>query len=235
MENALEKVELKNLLDSRIEKKEGFENYSYEERNLFSEVWNSIAFQLGIRESLVPEELKIIFDFMQKHFKLFSLNDLREAFSYYSAQKLNFKDSHFQSLDNVFIGKVLSSYKEFIANELRRKPKQIENSKIKELTFEEIKFEAEESFKDFKENKNLDNYNWIFIYNYYKSEGKIKFEGNEAKQFQEVVKSEIIKEVDNEKMQGKKATATLLLLQIKTLFYGECKKRAVLKYYKSLL
>ena len=84
MENPLEKVELKNLLESKIEQKKGFENYSFEERNLFSEVWNSIAFQLGIRESLVSEELKIIFEFMQKHFKRFSLNDLREAFSYYS-------------------------------------------------------------------------------------------------------------------------------------------------------
>ena len=38
MENALEKVELKNLLEVRIEQKKGFENYSFEERNLFSEV-----------------------------------------------------------------------------------------------------------------------------------------------------------------------------------------------------
>ena len=113
---------------------------------------------------------------MQKHFKRFSLNDLREAFSYYSAQKLNFKDSHYQSLDNVFIGKVLTSYEEFLANE-RRKPKQIEVEKIKELTFDEIKYEAEQSLKDFKDGKSIVNYNWTFIYNYYKSEGKIKFEG----------------------------------------------------------
>ena len=234
MENALEKVELKNLLEVRIEQKKGFENYSFEERNLFSEVWNSIAFRLGIRESLVPEELKIIFEFMQKHFKRFSLNDLREAFSYYSAQKLNFKDSHYQSLDNVFIGKVLTSYKEFIAEELRRKPKQVETTKVKGLTFDEIKFEAEQSLKDFKENKNIDGYNWMFIYNYYKAEGEIKFEGNEANEFQEVVRKEILKEVEIEKSKGKKGTATLLLLEIKTLFYGECKKRAVLKYYESL-
>ena len=235
MENPLEKVELKNLLESKIEQKKGFENYSFEERNLLSEVWNSIAFQLGIRESLVSEELKIIFEFMQKHFKRFSLNDLREAFSYYSAQKLDFKDSHFQSLDNVFIGKVLTSYKEFIANELRRKPQKIENKKVKELTFDEIKFEAEQSLKDFKENKNIENYNWIFIYNYYKSEGKIRFEGNEAKKFQEKIKKEIINEVETQRKEGKKGTATLLLLQIKTLFHGECKKRAVLKYYESLI
>ena len=231
MENPIQKVELTNLLEVRINQKLGFENYSFEDRNLFSEVWNSIAFKVGIREALVPEELKIIFEFLYNHFKLFSLNELREAFDYYSAQKLNFKDSHYQSLDNVFIGKVLTSYKEFISNELRTKPKKISHSKIKELTFEEIKFEAVQSLKDYKEGNDLKKYNWIFIYNYYKDKGLIKFEGNQAKEFQDQVKREILNEVEKEKMEGKNGSSTLLLLQIKTLFYGECKKRAVLKYY----
>ena len=231
MENQLVKAELKNLLEIRIKEKNDYNNYTIQDRNLFSEIWNSIAFQLGIREALVPAELKIIFDFLQKHFKTVSLNDLREAFSYYSAQKLQFKDSHYQSLDNVFIGKVLTSYKEFIADELRRKPKKIESNPVNKLTFDEIKFESEESLKAFQEGKDLTNFNWIFIYNYYKSEGKIKFEGNEATEFQEKVKGDIIREVEQLKKEGKKGTATLLLLQIKTLFYAECKKRAVLKYY----
>jgi len=234
MENALEKVELKNLLEIRIKEKNNYNNYSFEDRNLFSEVFNSIAFQLGIREFLVPEELKIIFDFLNKHFGGFSLNDLRESFSYYSAQKLNFKDSHFQSLDNVFIGRVLTSYKEFISNELRNKPKRINSEPIKALTFNEIKFEADQSLKDFREGKDLSKYSFIFIYNYYKEKGLIKFEGSQAKEFQEKVKREILNEVDLQKKEGKKGTATLLLLQIKTLFYGECKKRAVLNYYESI-
>jgi hypothetical protein len=234
MKNQLEKIDLKNLLEIRIKEKSGFENYSFEDRNLFSEVFNSIAFQLGIRDSLSDPELEIIFNFLKRHFKLFSLNDLREAFSYYSAQKLQFKDSHYQSLDNVFIGRVLTSYREFISGELRRNPKQVETKETKALTFDEIKFEADQSLKDFQEGKDLSKYSFIFIYNYYKEKGLIKFEGSQAKEFQEKVKREILNEVDLQKKEGKKGTATLLLLQIKTLFYGECKRRAVLEYYKSI-
>jgi len=235
MENQLQKVDLINLFEIRIKQKEGFENYSFDDRNLFSEVWNSIAFKLGIREQLSKPELIIIFEFLQNHFNLFSLNDLREAFDYYSAQKLTFKDSHFQSLDNVFIGKVLTSYKDFISNELRRNPKNtIENSKVKELSFDEIKYQAEQSLKDYKEGNDLSKYSFIYIYNYLKSEGLIIFEGTQAKEFQEKVKRDIINEVEAQKKEGKKGTAILLLLQIKTLFYGECKKRAVLEYYNSI-
>ena len=234
MENNLAKVELTNLFQIRIKEKNEFDNYTFEDRNLFSEVFNSIAFKLGIREALVNAELKIIFDFLKNHFNLFSLNDLREAFDYYSAQKLTFKDSHYQSIDNVFIGKVLTSYKEFISNELRRNPKQIEAKETKALTFDEVKFEAEQSLKDYQEGKDLSKYSFIFIYNYYKEKGLIKFEGTQAKEFQEKVKREIINEVELQKKDGKKGTATLLLLQIKTLFYGECKKRAVLNYYSSI-
>jgi hypothetical protein len=234
MENQLQKVDLINLFENRIKQKEGFESYYLDDRNLFSEVWNSIAFKLGIREQLSKPELIIIFEFLKNHFNLFSLNDLREAFDYYSAQKLTFKDSHYQSIDNVFIGKVLTSYKEFISNELRRNPKQIEAKETKALTFDEVKFEAEQSLKDYQEGKDLSKYSFMFIYNYYKEKGLIKFEGTQAKEFQEKVKREIINEVELQKKEGKKGTATLLLLEIKTLFYGECKKRAVLNYYSSI-
>src|SRR5690554_2189211 len=102
-----------NSLEIRIKETQDLTSFQENGSNRFGEVWNKIAFSLGIRKALTEPELCIILEFMQEFYKTLTLNDVSKAFGLYSAGYLDFNDSHFQSLDNVFIGKVLKSYKEW--------------------------------------------------------------------------------------------------------------------------
>lgn len=91
----------------------------------FKNVFDTIVFNIGIKETLELNDFDRIFNFLQRNFGLITLSQINEAFDLYSAQKLDFKDSHFNSFDNVFIGKLLKAYNEY-KNEKQRKPPKIE-------------------------------------------------------------------------------------------------------------
>lgn len=76
----------------------------------FTEIVNNISYGIGIREPLDAVDIDNVFSYLVRNFKLLSLKDVAEAFDLYSAQRLEFKESHFNSFDRVFIGKVLTSY-----------------------------------------------------------------------------------------------------------------------------
>lgn len=78
----------------------------------FKVVFQTIAYDIGIREALDLNDLDAIFNYVQKFFGLMSLENMRDAFDMYSAQELDFRDSHFNQFDKVFVGKVLKSYNE---------------------------------------------------------------------------------------------------------------------------
>lgn len=71
---------------------------------------NSIAFDMGQRTQLHPEESKRLCDHLHKYFKDINLEELQEAFGMYQAQQLDFKDGYYQSFDKLFLGNVLSSF-----------------------------------------------------------------------------------------------------------------------------
>ena len=129
-------VALNNSLTVKIRSVKKYDNYlvvdENKERNLFSETWNRIAFNIGIRQKLSDFELKELFDFLFMYFQGLNLADVREAFGLYSANRLTFivngkrqtSIGHYQSLDNPFVGNVLTAYLEYKV-EITKKPKEI--------------------------------------------------------------------------------------------------------------
>jgi len=80
--------------------------------NHFKEVFDKILLDIGIREPLDLNGFDSIFTFLKRNFKEMTLDEIALAFNYYSAQALDFKESHFNSFDHTFISKVLKSYKD---------------------------------------------------------------------------------------------------------------------------
>jgi len=76
----------------------------------FKTVFDNIILNIGINETLELSDFDRIFSFLQRNYGLLTLLEIAEAFDLYAAQKLEFKEHHFNSFDNVFIGKVLKSY-----------------------------------------------------------------------------------------------------------------------------
>lgn len=92
---------------------------------LFSELLHNLCYELGIREALEKRDVDSIFTYLTRNFGLIKLEQINEAFDLYSSQQLDFKDSHFNSFDRIFIGKVLTSYYKF-KDTSRKKPKRYE-------------------------------------------------------------------------------------------------------------
>lgn len=96
----------------------------------FTDVFNNISYGIGIREPLDEVDLDSLFSYLTRNFKLLNLSDVAIAFDLYSAQKLDFKESHFNSFDRVFIGKVLTSYETY--KKAQQKLKEFRYDKPKE-------------------------------------------------------------------------------------------------------
>jgi len=111
--------------------------------NEFKLVFGAIALSIGIREPLELRDFDNIFTFLKRNYGGLNLQEIAEAFDYYSAQRLDFKDSHFNSFDQVFVGKVLKSYQNQKQKE-RLKPKLIGGQEQRiESTFNEKKLHFE--------------------------------------------------------------------------------------------
>lgn len=76
----------------------------------FKDVFQKISYDIGIKEPLDLNDLDNIYTYIKRFNGLLSLKDVVDAFDMYSAQELEFKDSHFGSFNKVFVGKVLKSY-----------------------------------------------------------------------------------------------------------------------------
>ena len=205
-------------------------------RNYFAEVWNKIAFAIGIRSSLSEQELQIIAEFLRDEFKTLTLKDISRAFNLYAAQKLEFKNSHFQSLDNVFIGNVLESYKEF-TRKANLKPKgyipvekQIENKL-------DPKHEQEKAFK-FIEKVYLESgkfpniANWSEAFIYAEEKGIINLSIEEK----EKIKQLIILQDKQEKFQRRQETGIKNIVSKLKPFELKvrCREQAIINHFKKL-
>jgi len=204
-------------------------------RNYFAEVWNKIAFAIGIRSSLSEQELQIIAEFLRDEFKNLILKDISRAFNLYAAQKLEFKNSHFQSLDNVFIGNVLESYKEF-TRKANLKPKghisvekQIENKL-------DPKHEQEKAFK-FIEKVYLETgkfpniANWSEAFIYAEEKGIINLSIEEK----EKIKQLIILQDKQEKFQRRQETGIKNIVSKLKPFELKvrCREQAIINHFKN--
>ena len=79
----------------------------------FKQSLQSICYNIGIREAIDATDMDSIFLYLSKYYGLLNVKQINEAFDLYSAQELEFKDSHYNSFDKTFIGKVLKSYQEY--------------------------------------------------------------------------------------------------------------------------
>ncbi len=69
------------------------------------------ALRIGLSEPPSIDELVDICRFVQREFKDFNILEVKNAFSLYAAQKLDFRDNPYNKLSSLFIGNVLSSYR----------------------------------------------------------------------------------------------------------------------------
>ena len=118
-----------------------------EQTTLFDEfetTINGVCFSIGIPEAISRFEQGIVFNFIHGQFGMLTLEEIVDAFTLYSANKLKFKASHFGKFDNKFIGDVLSSYLDHLAME-RGKNKQYEPEPIVR-----VKYSPEEGQKSYE-------------------------------------------------------------------------------------
>lgn len=201
--------------------------------NEFKLVFGAIALNIGIRDPLELRDFDNIFTFLKRNYGGLNLQEIAEAFDYYSAQRLDFKDSHFNSFDQVFVGKVLKSYQNQKQKE-RLKPKLIGGQEQRvESTFNEKKSHFEwllnEIFLDVsKRNGKAGEFpktlicNWKDCFDYMISEGMLK-----EKEGQELIKR--LEEVKNLSILEDKSKTKSLSASIKIKINGGGKP---MSYYR---
>lgn len=186
----LEKAGSRNFSIVKIMQTDSIAYFNKSEGNAFTETWNKIAFNLGIREKLADFELQLIFDFVSKYFKTLTLQDMSDAFGLYSAQKLNFKNSHYQSMDNSFIGSVLTAYREYTAQQNKNKAPETLQIDFNPMPIDKNK-QAIKAFNEFKKKGSYFDFSNI-IYKHLDETGVLNVSTKRKKAFWEKAKQNII-------------------------------------------
>ena len=119
------------------------------------------SYTIGVSNPPEPEMLQSICRILKNQHPDVNASEVMEAFDMYAGQKLDFKTSHYNSFDALFVSNVVTSYKRYRATEL---------SKIKRVTFDESKSRVEkaellayyerELFQKFNEFKKTKQLNW---------------------------------------------------------------------------
>jgi len=74
---------------------------------------NLFSFNIGSKDKFQEQDFEIVRQHIRENFNFLSAEEINEAFTLYVAQKLKFKESHFGEVSNLFLSKVLNSYKEY--------------------------------------------------------------------------------------------------------------------------
>jgi|GEM_PF-6039500 len=220
-----------NSLEIKIKEANGLTAFAEKEGNTFAQTWNKIAFSIGIRKKLSDPELGIILEFMQEFYKTLTLKDVSKAFGLYTANRLDFNDSHYQSLDNLFIGKVLDSFKEWQRKE-NAKPKPIEPAK--QLAEPKEDFKAHFDFvKRIWESESqlpkMFNVKGLFVW--MEDQGMIKLSDPEKVEIFEQVKAETEAQIKNERAKMRPINDLMKDLE-KSNLQNEARRRCIRNYFK---
>lgn len=108
----------------------------------------------GIREPITIAEENIIIDLIQTEFKSYKAQDIGMAFKLNASGKYWKTIEGYQHFSAIFVGKVLSSYKEWKRKEAA-KPKLIEPSKQIEMPKEDFAKHLEYVKTEYKKNGKL--------------------------------------------------------------------------------
>jgi len=202
----------------------------------------SVCFDIGIREPLQSEDVDSIFNFINRNFGLLNLIQIKEAFELFSADRLTFADpkfGHYNSFDNTFIGKVLSSYKTYIVDyNFRNKHKQkpIEDAskliEVKRLSKEE---NAQQWYDwvltEIKDGGKVPMMaDWDALYWILTKEKKIVLDTDSKEMFMDNVKFEIQEEIVFRKAEKRDYRNYTRMLESDDSLQRECRKRIVIKH-----
>lgn len=121
-------------------------NFAEGEIEKGAQLVNTWSFTAGIREPLEAAEVHFVLNFLKNQFKDFSFTEVQEAFDLYSAGKLEFFESHFQSFTNDFISKVLISYKKYRNKALALYHRELEKMQEEKEPTQEEKDQIEQEF-----------------------------------------------------------------------------------------
>lgn len=184
----------------------------------------------GIREQITDAEEAIIIDLITTEYKSLTEQDVAIAFKLNATGKYWKPVEGYQNFSAIFVGKVLSHYKEW-----KRKQNTIKKIEpLKELP--EPKSDPKRAF-DFivkvwnEEGKLPFVANWKRAFDYAEKEGMIRLSKKEKWELFEKKKKEVKNKINDarNKMQNyRKLELELQPLSIKT----ECKKEAILNYLK---
>ena len=115
---------------------------------------------------------------------------MSDAFGLYSAQKLNFKNSHYQSMDNSFIGAVLTAYREYTAQQNKNKAPETLQIDFNPMPIDKNK-QAIKAFNEFKKKGSYFDFSNI-IYKHLDETGVLNVSTKRKKAFWEKAKQNII-------------------------------------------
>jgi hypothetical protein len=200
----------------------------------------AICYNLGIRDIPDDKDLDNRFNFLKRNFGLLRINDIDISFELYSAQELDFKDSHFNSFDNVFIGKVLKSYQEWKQKEAK-KPKLLKPIGM-DIQIDEPKKTkeqyAEDEFKHLDENyeKALKGFmlvDWNAAYWWMLTNKIIEVDKDTLEMFAENVRADIEHDIKVRKAERRDFKLEQKILDHPKSFKIECRKRYLINYYEN--
>lgn len=203
------------------------------------ETLNKVCFTIGIPASLGEIELNLIFNHLKKEHGLVRMEEIEDAFSKYSAEKLKFNHlgkevmfiEHFGKFDNTFISRILNAYEKY-------KQENIKPPKRTELDYTPTKEDDETHFKFiakvFKETKQAPLIaNWNAAYLHAEKIGLINLTNDEKGMFMENVIEELKEEKQRLKVQRLNWSSIEETLTTPALLKYECRKRILTKYFEN--
>ena len=188
----------------------------------------------GIRDQITEAEEALIIDLINTEFKTIKDSDLAQAFKLNATGKYWKTVEGYQHFSAIFVGKVLSSYKEWKRKEAA-KPKLIEPKKQIEMPKEDFKKHLKYVKKEYQKNGKLPTMNSNGLYWYMIDQGLI----NPSKEYIKEVSSEIKKEHKNKINQAKKDFKINLVRALeqsvnKSTHGAMVRKRIIKKYLDSI-
>jgi len=195
-----------------------------------------VAILCGLHNQIGEVELAMLVDFLKHHFVYLEEEGFVEAFKLYAANKLEYKEPVYNNLSAFFIGKVLSSYKDFKAKD-RAKPKRID---LKALEAPKMDEDPKDSYTFIcgvvqKEGKLPRIANWTEAFKYLVQSEIVTISETERELFKSNVKASIQNEYIEAKRKGRPNQRLRDVLNSSKLFSNECKTRYVKQYFNDML
>ena len=150
----------------------------------------------GIRQDISDAEEMVIQDLILTEFKSLDQQEICKAFKMNASGKYWETIEAYQTFSPIFVGKVLTEYKEWKRKEAA-KPKLIEPAKQLEAPKEDFSKHFDYVKREYKEKGILPPANWSGLYCWMEDKGMIKLSNDEKKKIYNQVKSEAELEITN--------------------------------------